>query len=90
MSDSCVVLLQLVKLALLEEDHSVPELLLNFPVLLLERRELAPSKRRDVNGSGVVIRVVRRVAVCVENSGEPRIALVGFRGMCLLLLRWAR
>ena len=71
MTNSGIVLVELIELALLEENNSVPEFLLDLPVLLLERRESGPCERRDVDSSGIVVRVAFRVAVNVLEISKP-------------------
>jgi hypothetical protein len=43
MSNGGIVFVELVELALFEEDNRIPQVLLDSPILLLEGRELVPG-----------------------------------------------
>jgi len=70
-----VALVELVELALLEEDHRVEVLALDVPELLLEGRHLGVRRRRHVQGRRVVAVVARPSALGVANVEQPLVAL---------------
>jgi len=85
-----VVLVQLVKLALLEEEHRVVVVLLDLPELLLERCKRVPRLAGNVDCARVVLRVPGAVAVLVldvdkEVKARLRLALL-LLGLELLAL----
>lgn len=63
MSDQRVFLVQLVKLAFLEEEDRVPVLLLDLPELHLEGRELLPGALGNVQRAWVVVGLARSVSI---------------------------
>ena len=86
MSDSGIVLIKFVKLALLEEDYGIPEVLLYFPILFFERGKFRPCHWGYIDGPRVVIRVVQSVTISILNRSKPWIPLFRFGCASLFLL----
>jgi hypothetical protein len=83
-ADHGVVLVQLVELALLEEENRIVVVLLDLPELRLERRKFLPRRLGDVNGTRVVVGVTGPVALLVLDVDKEVEAL--FLGTLLLLV----
>jgi len=65
MTNRSVVLVQFVELSLFEENDRIPKVLFDFPVLLLECREVRPCKWWNIDRPWVVVGMTRWVLVCI-------------------------
>lgn len=65
--DQSIVLVQLVKLALLEEQHRVEVILLDLPKLFLKRRERCPSTFGYHDGPFIIIWMIGSFAVFIPD-----------------------
>ena len=86
MPDKCIFFIQFVKLAFLEEQDSVPVLLLDLPKLFFKRCERLPCTGWDIQCAFVVIHVARPVHVLIADVQEEVIGLFIFESLAFFLL----